>query len=343
MKRQVVYILEEATYPQWDKLLKQCNKTNLLQAWEYGEAKRIVEGWGPIRYVVLDGSEPVGLVQVLNKLLPLFGGFTRINRGPLFLCDTVNRDTLNEIVENTLLALYREIVEKKGYCLAIAPEIEQSEEIDQMLERLGFQAAGGTCWSSSVVDLLLSENDLFRDLRGKWRNLLRKSEKMGLELEQTCTDEAMGFLMEKYCYMQKEKGFAGVPKNILMELRRLIQPADRMQILFAQKNGIRIAGILVVGHGDSCTYLVGWNTPDGRQLQANYFLLWQAVMSFRHTGYRWFDLGGVDREITPNIAHFKTGLGGDNYRLAGEWLAAKHSWMPLGLKVVNKFRKVFSG
>jgi lipid II:glycine glycyltransferase (peptidoglycan interpeptide bridge formation enzyme) len=335
-----VYRLKEADSSQWNKLVEQCGRVNLLQTWEYGEAKRVVEGWEPVRYIVFDDNKPVGLVQILNKSLPLLGGIARINRGPLFLCNAIGDGVFSGIIKDTLRVVFQEIVKNKKNYLVIAPEIEESEANIRILEHLGFRSAGGISWSSSVLDLLLSEEALFKNLHGKWRNLLRKSEKMGLELEQTYTDEAMTFLMEKYNAVQREKRFAGVPKSILMELKSQTKSDSQVRIFFARKDQVRIAGILVVAYGDSCTYLVGWNTPDGRQLQANYFLLWRAIISFKESGCRWFDLGGLNKDRTPTIAHFKSGLGGRGYTLVGEWQAHRYSFIPV---VIGLFGKMFNG
>jgi len=48
-------------------------------------------------------------------------------------------------------------------------------------------------------------------------------------------------------------------------------------------------------------------------------LLWQAVCQMKTLGYKWFDLGGMDPELTPSgIFHFKAGLNGTPYRLVSE-------------------------
>ena len=76
---------------------------------------------------------------------------------------------------------------------------------------------------------------------------------------------------------------------------------------------------MIVGHGDTCTYLVGWTPEPGRQLQANYFLLWNALLHFKELGYRYFDLGGLSARTTEGIAHFKRGMNGAEYSLPGEY------------------------
>jgi len=43
------------------------------------------------------------------------------------------------------------------------------------------------------------------------------------------------------------------------------------------------------------------------------------VGAAREEGRRWFDLGGMDKKLTPKgIYHFKEGLGGAEYQLSGE-------------------------
>jgi len=147
----------------------------------------------------------------------------------------------------------------------------------------------------------------------------------------------MNFLIEKYRIFQKEKGFSGISEKILIELSQQFNYNKQIQISFARKNMRRIAGILIIGHGNSCTYLVGWNSKEGRDLQANYFLLWQAVINCKNQGYRWFDLGGIDDKMTPGVAHFKKGLGGREYTLAGEFEMVGKGFFPFMVSKLSRF------
>ena len=323
-----MYTLEEVKYPQWSDLLKKCNKATLLQTWEYGEAKRIVEHWVPCRYVILDNSQMLGIVQVLTKSLPLIGKVVRINRGPLFFEGVYDSKCSEKIIGKTMQTIFKNIVDDKKCYLRIAPEIENKHNFDAISGIPRFHSLNSPIWSSAVIDLLMEEDLLFENLHGKWRNLLRKSRKMGLELEEASSEEAMNFLTEKYYIFQKEKGFSGIPEKILIELSQQLNYNKQIQISFARKSTQRIAGILVIGHGNSCTYLIGWNSKEGRDLQANYLLLWQAVINCKNQGYRWFDLGGIDDKMTPGIAHFKRGLGGREYCLVGEFEAIGRGIFP---------------
>lgn len=46
--------------------------------------------------------------------------------------------------------------------------------------------------------------------------------------------------------------------------------------------------ICVALHGNSATYLIGWNGDVGRKLKANQFLLWNSIVILKK-----MDLGGL--------------------------------------------------
>ena len=91
-------------------------------------------------------------------------------------------------------------------------------------------------------------------------------------------------------------------------------------IFTAHKNGRPISGILVFKHGTTATYYVGWNSKEGRRLNANNLLLWSALRELKGRGVKWLDLGGVDGASMPGVSRYKIGLGGNLYTLAGSYL-----------------------
>lgn len=80
-----------------------------------------------------------------------------------------------------------------------------------------------------------------------------------------------------------------------------------------------VAAVMLVRHGNSATYVIGWNNEAGRQTNANALLLWQGILALKNENVSWFDLGGVYTRSLPGIARFKLGLGGDIASLAGTY------------------------
>ena len=65
--------------------------------------------------------------------------------------------------------------------------------------------------------------------------------------------------------------------------------------------------------------LAGNVWDEGRRLNAGQLLLWRAVCAMKEHGIRWFDVSGLDPDLTPpGIRTFKEGLSGVPYRLAPE-------------------------
>ena len=77
---------------------------------------------------------------------------------------------------------------------------------------------------------------------------------------------------------------------------------DNPLIVYKAINNDKVIGsICIINHGNYATYLVGWTNIDGRKLNANYLLLWEAIKDLKNKNKLGFDLGGIDNEFTPNI------------------------------------------
>ncbi|HHT9158618.1 MAG: hypothetical protein A2099_07190 [Planctomycetes bacterium GWF2_39_10] len=315
-----IRILTLENKKEWDDLLFRCNNINLLQSWEYGEAKRNTEGWIPVRSLLLYLNKPMGVVQTLIKKIPLLGGIARINRAPLIITTEHESSIANTVVQILRFLRYY-WVEQKKMILFIAPGIVQCEINEKILNKIGYHRIDKNAWTSIIIDLYSDEAILRQSLRQKWRNLLNKSERMGLTLELDNSNDGLSFLMSRYNRMMTEKNFAGPSEKLIREIKNVTSDKSSVQIMFAVKNGVRVGGIFVLGYIDTCHYLIGWNSPEGRIFQSNYLLLWHAILLFKEMGYHWFDLGGINEKLTPGITHFKRGLGGKEYTLIGEYEA----------------------
>ncbi|MGJ4751310.1 GNAT family N-acetyltransferase [Leptospira kmetyi] len=308
--------LEELTEERWSEELNRIDHVNLLQSWEYGEAKRIGEGWKTKRILLRSDEKKIGLVQILFKKYFHILKVYRINRGPLFFQDA------NEKEKNSSLRLLSKFVSiKRCSVLFLNPELSLNGRSLISLYRNGFVKRNQVSWASSYVDLSLSLDGLRKILDGKWRNMLNSAEKNGLGLEVSDSKEDFDWMLEKYSELMQTKEFSGIPVSFLQKLRDCSPNDKKPLLLIASQNERRIACICLTLSNRTGTYLVGWNGEEGRRLKANQYLLWNAIVELKNRGYRWFDLGGIDEENTPAIAEFKLGMNGTRYELAGEFLA----------------------
>jgi len=260
------------------------------------------------------GNQPIALVQILQKRVAGFLRITRINRGPLSIRTL---DTQEHRAVWTELSRLGKIF--SGSLLSVAPELDLSGLSLALLAGLKFRQFSPNAWESACVDLGLDLNILRKRLDGKWRNMLVSSERAGLSLEIERDNAALEWMMSRYQELKSAKGFTGLPISMYVALRKHLDDGSKLFILRSIHQGEPIAGICLISHGATATYLLGWNGDRGRALKANQYLLWRAISLLKELGLRWFDLGGINEEHTPGISAFKLGLNGSRYELVGEY------------------------
>jgi len=304
----------------WNKYWSKVSRAPLLQSWEYGDAKCQSRGFRPQRFLLENETgEPAGLLQSLVYSLPVIGRVARINRGPVFFRDFLRESPSQEDVREVMIGIQEAGRHQRWRLLRIAPEFLANESIIATFVQLGFKKRATSPAASALIDINRNHKEIRGGFHGKWRNLLKKSEKLGLELEVPSLSEAFPFLLKQYEAMQQEKEFEGVASSLLRAMIGQEGPSWTCQILFAVQKGQRHGAVMTVGHGDTCTYLIGWTSDEGRRLQANYFLLWQAMLAMREREYRYFDVGGLGAQTTSGVEHFKKRLKGEEYSLIGEY------------------------
>lgn len=308
----------------WENLWRCCRRKSLPQTWEYGSAKAMAENWQVQRFVVLDENDlPTALFQVLVKGLPGLGGAARVNRGPLML--RTDPDNSNHLALNAIAVLARESRRRRWWMMQIAPLLPPDAEVEGTLRRMGFRRQPICPMDSAVLSLELSEEKLMAGLQGKWRNCLRKGQKLGVTVRlDEGGREHFQWLIDFYRAQQHNKGFDGTSDRMLKALAAQQSKSFKFNLYVALDGAVAteasVVGVLVtLQFGDFSEYLIGAINEKGRANQANSVLLWEAILDARRNGCRWFDVGGLSERTPQGIANFKKGLNPESYALVGEW------------------------
>jgi hypothetical protein len=303
-----------ATPSQWGEWLALSGRSNLLQSWAYGAAKASTSPWRVTRAVIYCANEPIALVQVLQRRIAGIFMISRINRGPLYL---------RAVSAGEQRALWNELTRLGGLqrarVLTVAPEADLTGSALLQFAVHEFRQLSPVAWESAWIDLSLDLAALRKRLDGKWRNMLSFSERTALHLDIGRDDQSFEWMIGRYRENMLDKSFQGPDIEFLRSLQRHLDVESQPIILRALIDGEAVAGICLIPHGIAATYLLAWNSSDGRKLKANQYLLWQAIMHLKQSGLRWFDLGGVNQEQTPGITAFKLGLNGERYESVGEF------------------------
>jgi hypothetical protein len=302
------------TREQWQQWMVQAGRSNLLQSWAYGEAKANHSGWRVRRGVFYSNNEPIALVQILQKRVAGVLKVTRINRGPLFL---------RTLLPQEQRALWKKLAFLgnlwRGRVLTVAPQLVLSGSSLALMEEIGFRRNSSQAFESVWVDLRLDLETLRKQMGSRWRRMLTASEKNNFKLEIGCNAQLFDWMIERYLELIQEKNFIGPPIGLIMALRKNLASYDQLLVLRAVHEGEAVAGICLARHGAAATYLLGWNGIKGRNLKANHYLVWNAIVHLKQLGLLWLDFGGISEEKTPGITDFKMGLNGERYELVGEY------------------------
>ena len=296
-------------------------KGNILQSWFYGESKKEADNMDMNYFSIKKENSAVAIVQVLSRNIPLLGKLYRVNRGPILLGDFNDQESKAILLES-IAVLVKELQRRRALMIQIAPEIDSSEEVQLGLMKTGLKKLASEPWSSGMLDLERSEEDILMSLNGKWRNCYRKGLKLGVEISNVSnTQKGIRKLVEKYAILQSEKDFNGLATNLIEAMANKNHEKWNFNIFEAKtKDGSEELGSLVsINSGNCSIYLIGTTSYEGRKYQANYVLLWEAIMDSKTKGSRWFDIGGLNNTTPEGVAHFKKGLKAEMYSISGEW------------------------
>jgi hypothetical protein len=255
-----------------------------------------------------DAQGPVALCQMLVR----HGVVTRINRGPVFL---------REVSSATQLAVWRALRRRwrlglRGLLL-IAPSLPAGDETTALLREAGFMHRREAGWHSSLLDLRLPLAELHRKLAPDWRTKIRRAEKLGVTLQVRRDQAGIEWLLERHVENMRVKGFVGPSAAFV---RAVTQAGEGdFWLLQAVVEGRPEAGLLVGRFGEHAENFIAWFSEVARKLTAGNFIMWSCVAEMQRAGCRTLDLGGFS--VADRYGHFKRGMRGDEYQLAGEWLA----------------------
>lgn len=316
LRPSVRIVWDVGSVPEWYRLMKLVPRSTLTQGFGYAAALLTTEKWRPRLGVIELADQPIGLVVVTEKTLFGLVRLMRMHRGPLIRPEAAKP----AVVAATMKALREAYPRNPLTRTAIVPELPAGEDTAAMMRWAGWRRDRGPGYRTIWLDLTRDEPVLRAALAQKWRNALNQAERAGLEVEVDRDGSALlPWLAERYLADKAAKGYRGPSAPLLTRLRTALHKDGDILVLRARKDGEDAAGILMLGHGLSATYQVGWTGDLGRRTRAHNLLLWRAAMELKARGRQTLDLGGLLPDQAPGVTAFKRGMGGEEVELAGVW------------------------
>ncbi len=287
---------------------------NLTQSPYYGLSKAAVENKRIDFYTIMIEDRKVGFFQILKKKYFNLITLLRINRGPIL----INNIELSERIDIILKILKFANIFKLRV-LSITPDTSFFSIESLFLKSVRSRRLKFSNWKSSVINLNKSLDELTFDLKPKWRNSLKKAQKQNLIVNISSNKKDIEVLLEYYLQDVKKKKFKGINPELIKKMAEFQSDSEELYVFNAKKDNLDIGSILISRQFKNLIYLIGWSSVDGRKLNVNYLLLWEAIIYFKSKECEIFDLGGLIGNNHP-IDFFKLGMNGNFYENSGEYI-----------------------
>ncbi len=300
----------------WEAFLRSNPQAHLLQTSAWGDLKAR-HGWKAMRVI----EQGAGAQILLRRLFP-GACLAYLPRGPIGPWT------------GTLPALIETARSSGAFALLIEPDLDDPNA--EQLPALGFVPAvrGVQPKTSLIVDLSGSEETILARMHQKTRYNIGLARRRGVEVRSWDDPSSFAAMLRS---TGDRQGFGVHSAAYYQDAYRLFFPRGECALLAAEREGARLAALMVFASGQGAWYLYGASLLHGREHMAPYLLQWEAIRWARSRGARWYDLWGIpDRPEVDLEAEFSSrsdGLWGV-YRFkrgfGGRWAQTVGAWeMPL--------------
>lgn len=311
------YSIQKLDLTAWLDKVKNFNDYGYTRFWEYSKksAERVNAISENIAIVDCD-SEIIALCNVRVRLLPFgLGGVAYISDGPMV---DQGQEELQHALNAALSALKYEYVIRRGLVLRIS----QRHKIDifcdnetQVYQNNGFTNVGTTN-ATMIIDLTQDLDEIRKSFHRKWRNRLNTSEKKSITIISGCDSNLFNDFSELFDDLLNRKSLEiNMDDKYFASIQKNSNSNERFYLAIAYKDGKAVSGHLSSMCGDTSVYILGATNDSGRSLGAAYLLQWHVIIESKKQGCRWYDLGGVDQELNPNVYEFKQRMRGEETKL----------------------------
>ena len=133
------------------------------------------------------------------------------------------------------------------------------------------------------------------------------------------------FILNDYRRHQLERGYSGIPDDLLNSLLQRHGEGFHFLLLKAyvshpSSHDSYLGFLLTLTFNGTTTYLIGSTNARGRKLQANTLLLWRSILDAQAYGSSIFDLGGLGTGSASSISQFKLGTNPNILSFIGDWI-----------------------
>ncbi|MEK0081741.1 lipid II:glycine glycyltransferase FemX [Benzoatithermus flavus] len=280
----------------WDRFVANAVGGDIVQTAAWARTKE-GGGWQCYPVIAWGDGKILGGAQMLVRRLGPFATIAYIARGPLLV------DPTSCTLAVQLLDALEHVANLQHVWHLIIQPPEGGDVIAQELKARGY-TADAICVAPPAtlrVDLTMDLDQILARMSSSRRRNVRQAETRGLNVR-FVGHEAIATFHALHKATALRQGFRPVSRSYLKRQWEVLASRGLVFILMAYHKGLPLAAMWLTAFGDTITYrLAGW-TGEGSSLQPGVACHWAAIKWGKERGYRWYDLGGIDRDLAALIA-----------------------------------------
>ena len=284
----------------------------LQQSWAYGEALNTL-GVQVHRVLLRFEGQLVGIAQLSARRWLGYLYLASCARGPVW-----SRDASGDVRRKFYRLIKRTLPAKPWRAVLFSPDSTADEMVEPEWSGMSRVMTG---YATATLDLRRPLPELRARMTSKWRNRLHKSESdPGLHVSVQPSIRQCEALLSHEASQRLARGFHGLPLGFVRAyIQSHAQPEKAHVMAWTHQQQETTASMLVLLHGASATYHMGWANETGRKSNAHNLLLWRLIEYLKGHGIEQLDLGGINTSDLPGITRFKLGCGAEPRLLAGTY------------------------
>ncbi len=299
----------------WNSFVGENSFVNILSSWEWIEFEK------SLGYNVF----PYGIFE--NNVLKGVFAFRKINarRGKyLLLKQNVFLDWNDEELISTFIDFLK-LKSKELNCsfFRIAPPLLSPFENEIVFQKFGFKKSFSKTSDgqvTSVLDLSKNIEDILLNMRKNTRYLIRKGEKIGVEVFNVDSDEYLEDFEKIYLETVKRNNWDAEEFEYIRKQFKQFSSKGLSRMFVAKYNGKILAASIFTQFNKQVIYHHSASVTEKGNVPGMYVLLWEAIKYYKGLGLKEFNFFGVCEKSDTNhswygLSLFKRGFGGDERKL----------------------------
>ncbi|MBI2036263.1 peptidoglycan bridge formation glycyltransferase FemA/FemB family protein [Candidatus Microgenomates bacterium] len=321
----------------WEGFLLSQSYQPFFQSWSWGEVQERL-GHRVWRLGIYEGRKMVGICQIV-EIRARRGNYFHLRHGPLLA-------NFKKQFPRLLGGIMKMARTDRIDFIRMSPLLPEEFDIN-FLQKQGFRNSpihnmdAENAW---VLDLDKTEEELLKSMRKTTRYLVKKGEKLSLEIIKASSIRELEAFLRLYEKTAQKHGF--VPHGGIREEIEVFKKDGQAELFLARYKKKIISGALVIFYGNLAVYHHGATDPKFEHLSPSYLVQWEAIKEAKRRGKKIYNFWGVVPPSKPHhpwqgLTLFKTGFGGRriNFIHAQDLPLSPWYWKTFLIESIIRIRK----